>query len=476
MSAGIWLIINCQDLSLNILLIRMRMMRIFLVNLLLVVAVSLAACTGRTNEIPAPTEPPVIHEATTVPIAPTETPATQITLEPTAAPTITAACPEGEKILTIWHQWDVQHLESVIAALGDYTDNINPCVEFELFRHEDMTQDLRVAIPAGGGPDIISWSNDQIGNQAMKGHISDLGQLGIDVAYLESNFEPAAAAGVQYDGSIWGLPESQEGIALVYNRDFVPLEYLPTDPMDFAALLEKATAFKESTGKYLICNQAFTSSVGSDAYHAAPVFFGFGIPSYVNDDGVVYLDTAEALAAGEWLASLSAVSDAKASYDICMAGLREADYGMMWTGPWAIAGIEEAGFEYGITPMGKPMVRIKVLLLSKNAVDRANSEAALEVMKYLTSAKLQTRLALDNDIIPAASAALTNPEVASRYAIAEFGKALKLGLPMSTSPYASAQWVPVGQAVAAIWSGSLSPAEALAVAQAAIEAVIAQMK
>jgi len=191
---------------------------------------------------------------------------------------------------------------------------------------------------------------------------------------------------------------------------------------------------------------------------------------------VVYLDTAEALAAGEWLASLSAVSDAKASYDICMAGLREADYGMMWTGPWAIAGIEEAGFEYGITPMGKPMVRIKVLLLSKNAVDRANSEAALEVMKYLTSAKLQTRLALDNDIIPAASAALTNPEVASRYAIAEFGKALKLGLPMSTSPYASAQWVPVGQAVAAIWSGSLSPAEALAAAQAAIEAVIAQMK
>ena len=37
--------------------------------------------------------------------------------------------------------------------------------------------------------------------------------------------------GVVYSDYIWALPESQEGIALVYNKALVTDEYLPTDPM-----------------------------------------------------------------------------------------------------------------------------------------------------------------------------------------------------------------------------------------------------
>jgi putative multiple sugar transport system substrate-binding protein len=392
------------------------------------------------------------------------------------APTTSDICASGETYtITLWHQWSGTYLDAITAAFDNYMA-ANPCVTIDLSVPEDVANALSVAIPAGEGPDIIGWANDQIGTQALAGNIVDLTTFGIDLPFLEGNFEPAAVAGMQYAGGIWGLPESQEGIALVYNKDLVTEEYLPTDPKDFAALLEKATAFKEATGKSLICNQAFTGTGGGDAYHSAPVFFGFGVPSYVDEEGMAYLDTPEATAAGEWLASLSGVSDAEASYDICLAGLKEGNYGMWWTGPWAVAGIEEAGLNYGITQMGSPFVGIKALMMSKNAVDRGNDAVALDIMKYFTSAEAQKPIALANKTIPAATAALTDPEVAALYAVSEFGKSLNLGIPMASSPYASAQWGPVGQAVVSIWSGAQSAADALAAAQQAIVDAIAQMQ
>jgi arabinogalactan oligomer/maltooligosaccharide transport system substrate-binding protein len=47
---------------------------------------------------------------------------------------------------------------------------------------------------------------------------------------------------------------------------------------------------------------------------------------------------------------------------------------------------------------------------------------------------------------------------------------------MANTPYADAQWGPVGDATQAIWNGSQTPAEALAAAQTAIDTAIAGMK
>jgi arabinogalactan oligomer / maltooligosaccharide transport system substrate-binding protein len=49
-------------------------------------------------------------------------------------------------------------------------------------------------------------------------------------------------------------------------------------------------------------------------------------------------------------------------------------------------------------------------------------------------------------------------------------------VPMANTPYASAQWTPVGDASIAIWNGKQTPQEALDAAQKAVEDAIAQMK
>ncbi|MAT43144.1 MAG: ABC transporter substrate-binding protein [Anaerolineaceae bacterium] len=434
-----------------------------LISLILIAAFVLVACQSAAT--PAPTEEPAMEEPTAEPVVeePTEAPAME---EPTAEPAMDVTT------ISIWHQWDGKYLEAIEQAFRDY-EAMHPEVKIDLSKPEDVASALNVAIPAGEGPDIIGWANDKIGEQAFNGNIVALDDYGIDMNYLDTNFEPAAVAGVVYSDFIWALPESQEGIALLYNKDLVTEEYLPADPLDFEDLYAKAEKFQQDTGKVLVCNQGFGAS---DAYHVAPIYFGFGVPSYVDEEGNGYLNTPEMIAGAEWLKKFSTVSLAENSYDICNAALAEGEVGMWWTGPWAVAGVEESGLNYGILQMGRPFVGIKTLMLSANAVDRGTAEVAVDVMKYFTSAEVQKKIALVNKTIPAATAALNDSEVSQLTAVVGFGASLNLGVPMSPSPFSSAQWGPVGDASAAIWTGAAEPAQAMEDAEAALETAIADMQ
>jgi len=421
-------------------------------SLLVVAAMMLVACGGGETATP-------VEEPTEVETQPTDVPA-----EPPPA--------EEETTISIWHQWSGDYLDAISQAFADY-EAANPGVKIMLDVPEDVSNALDVAIPAGEGPDIIGWANDQIGAQALVGNIVALDEYGIDMAMLESTYTDPGVVGVVWNDMIWGLPETMEGIAMLYNMDLVTEDYLPADPMDFEDLYNKAAKFQEDTGKVLICNQGFGAN---DAYHVAPIYFGHGVPSYVDDQGNAYLNTPEAMAAGDWLAKIADVSLAENSHELCLSNISDGSVGLWWSGPWAINSLEENGVNYGIAPMGSPFVGIKVMMLSKNAVDRGNTELAIDIMKYFTSPEVQKALALVNKTIPAQTAAIEDPEVQALPTLAGFGAALSLGTPMSNSPFSSAQWDPVGNASAAIYTGAQEVEEALNAAQAAIEEAIALMQ
>jgi ABC-type xylose transport system substrate-binding protein/maltose-binding protein MalE len=374
--------------------------------------------------------------------------------------------------LTLWNQWSGDYLEPITAAFDVYMA-ANPGVTIDLTKPDDVQAALNTAIPAGEGPDIIGWANDHIGDLSLNGIIVPLEEFGVDMAFLESTYEPAAVNGVVLDGTIYALPETQEGIALIYNKAVVTDEYLPTDPTDFQDLYDKAAAFQTATGNTLVCNQGFG---GSDAYHMSPVYFGHGVPYYVDTEGNAYMNTPEAVAAATWLQQFATVSLAEQTYDICSANLKEGTVGMWWTGPWAMADLINAGVDFGILQFGKPFVGIKTMMISSNAVDRGNGAAALDVIKWFTSAEVQKDLALVNKTIPAATAGLNDPEVQADPVIAGFGQALNIGVPMSNSPFASCQWTPVGDASLAVWTGAQEPQAAMDAAQEAILTCVEGMK
>ncbi len=417
---------------------------------LVALSLVLAACGPAATE--EPTEPPAEE--------PTEPPAEEPTEPPAEATTV-----------TVWHGYAGDY-QGTIEGLFDEFNAEHEDIQIEYTRVDELRDSLSVAIPAGEGPDIIAWANDQIGRNALTGNIAPLDDW-IDMAYLEEHFTDPAVSGVVWNDQIWALPETMEGIALVYNTDLVTEDELPA-PDDFDALLDKACAFREENpDKWYVCNQGLGNP---DAYHAAPIYFGHGMPGYVDDDGNVYLDTPEGIAAGEWMVDFSECAPAETSHEICQAMLSEGQAAMWWTGPWAISGLEEAGIDYSIAPMGKPFVGIKVWMVTTNAVDRGRADAAVEVMKWWTSAETLTTRAVSTKEIPANVAALEDPEVQALYTVSGFGASAERGIPMANTPFMDALWGPVGDATTAIWTGAQTPEEALEDAQQTAEENIADMQ
>lgn len=446
-----------------------------LISMLLIATMLLAACAQQgATEPPAATEP-VGGAAPTEPMEESTEPEAAEPTEPMGEETepVGEEPAAGEQTITIWHQWEGAYLTAIEQVFEAYEEQ-NPGINIALEKPTDVTEALRVAIPAGEGPDIIGWANDAIGTQALLGNIVPLEEYGIDMAYLESNFEPAAVQGVVWMDQIWGIPESQEGIALVFNRALASEEDFPSDPSDFEGLLESARTFREANpDAFLVCNQGLGNP---DAYHVGAIYFGFGMPSYVDDEGNVYINTPEAQQAGQWMNEFKAYAPAETSHEICRTMLVEGQAAAWWTGPWAIADLEAAGIDYGILPMGRPFVGIKTFMVTTNAVDRGNAEAAVDIIKFFTNEENSKALALANKTIPANSAALNDPEVQALPTVAGFGEALNLGVPVASTPYAGAQWGPVGDATTAIWNGSQTPEEALAAAESAMMDAIAQMQ
>ena len=440
---------------------------------LLMVVSLLSACKGAATPTAAPTTTPQVTPASQATNFPELTKAPEATKVPeaTKSPEATKAA-ESTQII-IWHSWAGDSLKPIEAAFKAY-EAAHPGITIELAKVDNLSDALAIAIPAREGPDILAWTNDQIGSNALSGHIVALNDFGIDEDFLKSTYEPAAANGMIWNGQIWGLPETQEGITLVYNKALVKESDFPTDPQDFNGLLAAAKTFAEKNpGKFLICNQGLGNP---DAYHVAPIYFGHGVPSYVDDQGKVYLNTPEGLAAAEWIKAFSAYAPKESGHDICQSMLLEGRAAAWWTDRWAIADVEAAKLDYGLKAFGRPFVGVRTLMLTRNAVDRKHAEAALDVMKYYTSADVQKGLALVNRTVPAASAAINSAELKAVATIQGLAAAFALGVPTANTPYADAQWDPVGDATTAIWNGSQTPADAMQAAQAAIEDKIQQMK
>ena len=272
---------------------------------------------------------------------------------------------------------------------------------------------------------------------------------------------------------IWGIPDTQEGIALVYNREMITDTAIPA-PDDFAGMFSDAVQFQlDNPGKDYLCSQGLGDI---DAYHPAPIYFGYGLNAfggYVNEYGTVNMTTTEAISAAEWIADFSVNGPITTTYDTCKNMMIDGEAAIWWTGPWAIPDLQEAGLNYGIAPMGSPFVGVRDYMMTTNGEDRGKAEAIIDIMKYLGSFEVQKQLTLANSTVPANTAALTDPDVQAIKEVAGFGASLHFGTPMANHIYAGCQWGPVGEATFAIWSGSQTPLEAMNTAQDAIKSCVA---
>lgn len=418
--------------------------------ILLILAFStlLAACTRGGETPPTPTALII------------STPSTVVTATP-SAPTAT---PEPVN-LAIWVAWQGGYMDALRILADSYT-SLHPEVTIDIILVDDMDASLQTAIPGGAGPDVIAWTNDKIGTQALVGNIIRLNDAGVDDTFLASTYEPAAAAGVTWQQSVWGLPASQDGIAFVYNKSILSGDFLPKGGQDMEDLLYKAALYASTNpGRFLFCNEGLAFG---DAYHAAPFFFGFGLPAFVDDQGLISVNSPESIAAGYWLAQLRPYHPTGAGSDACRAMMLDGTVAAWWTDLSSASELSASGMDLGVLPLARSYIGTKTYFISRNARDRGTVAAAVEMVKYLTNAENSALLAVASHTVPANTRALASPEVQAFSDLAGFGSAFQAGIPLPATPFANAQWVPVGQAVLDIWYGYQTPETALAIAQAAI--------
>lgn len=380
---------------------------------------------------------------------------------------------DDRPVISVWHQWQGELADVLMAGIAAY-ESQQPGVNVEAVYQENLLDAVTTAVLAGEGPDVFLMSQDSLGTFAASGLIAPL-PAQFDAAYLDETFNPAAAAAVQWQNKVWGIPLFQQGIALIYNTALNVESLIPQDPTNFDQLLANAITYhQDNPDKYLICNPSLTA-VSPDVYHAAPILFGFNPAAdarFIDDSGNVRINMPEYQAAAAWMKELSLVSPPDPSYEACQEGLLDGQVASWWTGPWALDALREAGVDYGIQGFGRPYVHVTGLFMGANAVERGRAESAADFIGFWGATMQQTQVALAANNPPSNLQALASPEIQGDWVLSAFGQALSNGVPFPTSPLADAQWMPLGEAIQSILSGGQSPEAALAAAETAVAQTI----
>lgn len=432
-----------------------------------------AAAAGAATDTPA-----AAGAATDTPAAAaaTDTPASAAAAATnTAEPTPTAVSLGGanaKTTITIWHGWTGNYLTGKQAIFQEYVQQ-HPDVAIKLLNVPDIGTKARNAVPAGAGPDIIAWVDDNIGQNALVGVIDPIdGKAGIDQNYLKQNFAGVAAQGVTYNNQIYALPETLEAITFFYNKKLITQDKLPKTTTELKTMM--ADYAKSNPGQY------FAVWNPTDAYFNAPWFYGAGA-QYVDEQGNVGLNTPEALAAAQWIRSLQGSMPKDIDTNVADALFNDGKAAIELSGPWRVSDLEKAKLDFGLAKLpavdfgkggpARPFVGVKCLMLAHGS---KNPDVALDVMKFYTAKEQQLAMVKQTGEVPANTAAAQ--ELASDPIVSGFNAQAVDGVPLPNTPYMGALWDPAAKAWTALWTGSEDPKKIMSDSQAAAESAIAKMK
>lgn len=432
-----------------------------LLSLLVVVALMLTACPGQPAPTPAPPAP--AQEAT-----PTEAPAAEAApaeATPTEAPAEEAA-PAAEVSLTIWADDTRARVLEELGKKFEAEYGIPVVVTEKGFGN--IRDDLKVAGPAGEGPDIIIGAHDWLGELVENGLLAE-----IELGAAADQFLPAAVQAFVYDGKLYGMPYATENVAFVYNPDIV--EQVPatwSELTELAAELEGAGVVK----------QAYIRQEG-DPYHFFPIqtAFGgyvFGLTEQGYDPNDVGIDSPGSIAAAVWLDNMYKAGHLKAGsavdYDIMHAAFENGDAAMIITGPWALPRIRESGVPYVVTTIpgevqpAQPFLGVQGFMI--NAFSKNPLLAQTFLQEFVATEEAMQEI-FDADPRPSAfipvREKITDPDIAA------FAAAGENGLPMPAIPEMSVVWSAWGDAIVLISQQREAPDVAFKNAAEQIRAAIA---
>ncbi|HEX2144324.1 MAG TPA: extracellular solute-binding protein [Glycomyces sp.] len=267
-----------------------------------------------------------------------------------AALAFAAACSGGgseDQDADTYTWWDPypQHAEGSdwanrVAACGDAA---GVTIERTASDTTALTNQTLLAAQEGTSPDIVLLDNPAVSTLADTGMLTTVDELGLDVSGIDENL---LAAGV-VDESTYGIPVGANTLALYYNADI--LEAAGVDPASVTDWASLTAALSQVTGNG--AKGITFAGIGTEegSFQFLPWFWGAGAD--LKD-----LDSPEAVAALElwtgWLdegyAPDSVITNSQnTTWEEFLTG----EYAFAVNGTWQVNSAAEAGFATGVVPL-----------------------------------------------------------------------------------------------------------------------------
>jgi arabinogalactan oligomer/maltooligosaccharide transport system substrate-binding protein len=395
-------------------------------SMLIATAMVLTAC-GATPTA-APTAVPTQSSAATQ--APTVIPATE------AMPPVT---------LTIWDGYHAGGSEeaTITDLVNKYmADHPNVTINLLEVPFDQLFTKYETDTAAGGGPDMYTAPNDNLGSEVRAGLIAPIDSL---VQGKLDGYTQAGINGVTIDGQLYAVPGIAKAVGLFYNKSTIPNPPQTTD--DLMNLVK--------SGKKL-------GFVNNGAYYIWGFWSGFGgtlldnTGKCVADQGTGFADALQYLADLQTAGATIDSDEGKLDTEF-----QQGQLDMIFEGPWVLGDFEKAlGDNLGVVaeptgPSGPfmPMMGIDGWYINPNSQNQA---AAIDVALYIFGQQGLTEYEnMAGDPAARTDVTSTDPLVQA------FANIAAGGFPRPQSAEFGNYWGPFGDALTAVVSGTATPTDAV---------------
>lgn len=291
-------------------------------------------------------------------------------------------------------------------------------VQVEVVPWADYWERLPLDLQSGDMADVFWTNTSNFGRYADNGNLIDIGAaLGSD----HDEWTESVVALYERDGTLWGVPQLWDSIALYYNKDLVDaagvdpttLTWAPGgDPAAGDTLLAAAQALTTDSSGLRPTDEGFNkdsrATFGFNAQADLQAIYldwlGSAGAIFQDEEGAFAFASPEGVAAFQYLVDMvntwyvaPSAADTNTNGDITRDLFLQGKLALFQSGPYNLKTIaDNATFEWGLAPMvAGPEGRVSVVhgVAAVGNADTENMSATVDVLKWLGSVEGQSALA-----------------------------------------------------------------------------------
>jgi len=377
--------------------------------------------------------------------------------------------------VVVWHAYRGSEKAAFEKVVASY--NAKPSTKVKVATlavpYDAFADKISAAVPRGKGPDIFIYAQDRMGGWIESGNTVEPIDFYVDDA-LKGKFIPTTVEAVTYRGSLYALPLNYKVITLIHNR-----KLLKDPPRTTADLVKVGNSLTNKAAGRFGLAWAY-----NDFYYVASILNGYG-GGVFGKGATPTVNSPENVKGMELLVGWGKAGfmPAEPSVALITALFNEGKAAMVFSGPWFLGEIAKE-VDYGLAPLptiteagGRPMrpwMTVEGVFIASPSKQK---EAAFDFVRYATSDPgVAAIMALEGRQTPALKAVYDDPKVAADAVLAAFRKQVEVAVPMPNLAEMTMVWSPATTALAKINAGSVTPREALDVAQKAVERDVAALR